>query len=175
MRRAFSMIEIVIVVLIIGLLAAIAIPRFSMGAMNSRELAMFQNLRILRNAFEVFSAEHGQRYPAFRGDGANAAHTEAAFLTQLLNFSDVRGNTNATRDAAHPFGPYLRRRIPAQTFGPHVDETAVKILTGTTAPVYDAAGNYGWIYNDTSGEIIPNMPNGEKAIVSEKLIYSRSK
>ena len=46
------------------------------------------------------------------------------------------------------------------TFGPQADNTGVLVLTGATELAYQAAGGFGWVYNDTSGEIMPNAPNG---------------
>ncbi len=61
-RRAFSLIELVIVVVIIGVLAAIAIPRMSSGADGAKTNAVKANLAVLRQAIEMHKAEKGT-YP----------------------------------------------------------------------------------------------------------------
>ena len=62
-RRAFSLIELVIVVVIIGVLAAIAIPRMSSGADGAKDNAVKANLAVLRQAIELHKAEN-DAYPA---------------------------------------------------------------------------------------------------------------
>lgn len=67
-RRAFTLVEIMIVVVIIGLLAAIALPasiRVRQSAQNSRYAS---DLRTFAQAFETFSATNGT-WPPNAGSG----------------------------------------------------------------------------------------------------------
>ena len=50
--RSFGLIELVIVVVIIAVTAAIALPRMSHGARNAGASALKANLSTLRSAFE---------------------------------------------------------------------------------------------------------------------------
>ena len=50
MKRAFTLVEILIVVALLGILAAIALPTFQDHIQQARESAAKDNLRILRNA-----------------------------------------------------------------------------------------------------------------------------
>ncbi len=54
---AFTLVEIMIVVVIIGLLATIAIPTFQRIAQQSRMTAFANDLRTLRSAVEIFNME----------------------------------------------------------------------------------------------------------------------
>ena len=54
----FSLLELVIVVVIIGVISAIAIPRMTRGASNAGATALRANLAVLRNAIEIYRAEH---------------------------------------------------------------------------------------------------------------------
>ena len=158
--RAFSILELIVVVVIIGILAAIAIPRFSRGAGGTGRKVTQQNLSVLQGQIELYAVQHQGVYPALNGDGTNAAHTESAFLSQMTSHTDLAGNASNIADTTHRFGPYLRKGIPPMTFGPQADNTGVLVLTGATELAYQAAGGFGWVYNDTSGEIMPNAPNG---------------
>ncbi len=57
--RAFTLVEIMIVVVIIGLLAAMAIPAFSRVREKSRFSALANDLRSFAAAFDTYALEHG--------------------------------------------------------------------------------------------------------------------
>ncbi|MCG3125205.1 MAG: hypothetical protein CHACPFDD_00020 [Phycisphaerae bacterium] len=161
----------VVAVMIIGILSSIAIPRLSRGGYDANAAAMRQNLAILSSAMELYSVEHAGRYPAARGDGVFPAHTEGAFLAQLTQYSDVGGATAAARSSAKRFGPYLLNGVPPLTVGDKAGSDEVKVVTGATPVAYDGASPAGWVYSDVSGEIIPNIPNGQdNAVIQQDAI-----
>lgn len=94
--RAFSLIELVIVVVIIGILAAIAIPRMSRGAEGAAQGGLDSDLAVLRNAIDIYAVEHLSTFPAL-----------ATFEAQIMRYTDAAGGTSATKDATHIYGPYL--------------------------------------------------------------------
>jgi len=57
--HAFTLVEIMIVVVIIGLLAAMAIPAFQRVRSSSQDKAVMNNLRQLSNASSQYYLEHG--------------------------------------------------------------------------------------------------------------------
>ena len=59
-KKGFTLVEIMIVVAIIGLLAAIGIPSFSKARANSIEKAKQNNVRILSAAVEEWAMESGK-------------------------------------------------------------------------------------------------------------------
>ena len=63
-KRGFSLIELVIVVVIIGIIGAIAIPRMSRGTAGASESALKGDLAVLRNAIDLYAAEHAGSFPA---------------------------------------------------------------------------------------------------------------
>ena len=110
----FSLLELVIVVVIMGIIAAIAIPRMSRASKSAGEAAVESNLAVLQNAIEQYAAEHDGTYP-----------TVADFEKQL---------TAKIGD----YGPYLRK-IPEMTTGDNKGSTKVAAAAAKdVAWIYDA-------------------------------------
>jgi len=72
-RRGFSLVELVIVILILGILAAVAAPRMMDQTARAREHGTRQSLAVVRNCIELYRAE----------TGALPTGDEAAFKTAL--------------------------------------------------------------------------------------------
>jgi len=143
-NHGFSLVELVIVIVIVGLLAAIAIPRFSRGAAGAADSALSGDLAVLRNAIEMYAAEHGGMYP-------DADAIEA----QLTTYSDLSGTTNAAPTAAFEYGPYLHA-LPNLKAGTYVGSKLVGEVTVTPAAEVVTDPGTGWLYNETTGQIWAN-------------------
>ena len=139
-NEAFSLLELVIVVVIIGIIAAIAIPRLSRGSAGAAEAALSADLAVLRNAIDLFAAEHPGQFPSL-------ADIEA----QLTQYSTEAGPAQAAKDAAQIYGPYVRTIIPLP----------VGARKGSTGIGNADADGIGWIYDENTGDIEANCTNGE--------------
>ena len=58
-RGGFSLVEIMIVVSLIGMLAALANPAFMKVRQNSQDTAVYNNLRQIATAAQTYMIEHG--------------------------------------------------------------------------------------------------------------------
>ena len=145
--RAFSLVELVIVVVIIGVIAAIAVPRISRGARGAGESSLKMSLAGLRNAIDMYAAEHGGDWPG--ADGLEATLTDQ--LTKKTNAAGVVGTVATT----HIFGPYLRAGFPPIPVGPNVGATGVE-MTNLALAVDEALTTKGWVYQYETGEIMAN-------------------
>ena len=65
---AFSLVELMIVVAILGILAAIVFPEFQGHTQRAKEAAAKDNLRILRQAIERYAAEHNGVPPGYQNN-----------------------------------------------------------------------------------------------------------
>ncbi len=135
---AFSLVELVIVVTIIGILAAIAVPRVSSASGSANANALDANLTNVRKAIDIYYAEHGS-YPGY--SPGTTTPNNAAFVTQLTEYSDSAGNTSATYGSPYVYGPYLRSPFPTNPTN-MLNTVAVKATPGTASPV---PGSVGWV------------------------------
>ena len=62
MNKAFTLIELMIVIAIIGILAAVAIPQFMYARKKAQLAACESNMRSTADATSLFYSDHG-RYP----------------------------------------------------------------------------------------------------------------
>ncbi|MFH1737710.1 MAG: prepilin-type N-terminal cleavage/methylation domain-containing protein, partial [bacterium] len=60
MSRAFTLIELLIVVAIIGILAAIAMPNFMNARMRAQVTRATADLRSIRTAIDMYTTDHGR-------------------------------------------------------------------------------------------------------------------
>ncbi len=159
--RAFSLVELVVVVVIIGTGSAIAVVRVSQGVRAANNSALRANLAALRSAIDHYAAEHNGAFPGLhRADGSqNSDGLAFAFAAQLTKCTAVTGKTGRYNPTATPpiiYGPYLQRGIPPQPIGPNAGDARVKIdESGSPPPVSENTGK-GWVYNPETGEIIAN-------------------
>jgi general secretion pathway protein G len=143
-RGAFTLIEVLIVVVIMAVLAATIIPQFASSTDDAKASSLKFNLHSFREQIEVYKLQHNGSTPAI-----NASSLPG--LVYATNSSGVN-NGVTTPDATHTFGPYIQGgALPPNPYDGKntVSQTAVFPPTATTA-----AG--GWLYEPTIGQIAAN-------------------
>lgn len=163
----FTLVELIIVIIILGILAALAIPQFTSSTQDASVATLQGNLAVMRNAINLYFHQHTSTYPGANDSTGTpvAAGDKAGFIAQMTQHSDRTGDCVTTKDAAHPFGPYLmNRQIPvnpvpdaattqANANDIELDNSASKL----TATVGATAG---WRYSSVTGEFIANNGSG---------------
>ncbi len=135
-NSGFTLVEILIVVVILGILAAIVIPQFSQASTEARENRLRADLQTVRSQIELYKVQHSDNLP-----GAGSA----SLVNALIGKTDLAG---ATSTASTAFGPYLQQ-IPVNPFS-STAAIGVVIATGTTDPT-TASTTAGWFFNTGDG------------------------
>ncbi len=153
-RAGFTLVELLIVVIILAILAAIVVPQFVATTDDAKLAAVDSNLRNIRSTIALYYQQHSE-YPAANGDGTALANTEAAFITQLTTFTDDDGDSSATKTATHIYGPYLTRSsMPDEPFK---KISTVEVVNAGTLPLVATGGDPGgWKFDTATGQFVVN-------------------
>jgi general secretion pathway protein G len=126
--RGFTLVEILIVVIILGILAAIVIPQFTNASNSARQNSIASTLQTVRSQIELYKIQHSDTPPAF-----------TQMWTNMLNPSNTTGTTTAgATTAAYPLGPYIQ----VAPVNPANGNSAIAAAAGTTV---------GWVYTVSTG------------------------
>lgn len=131
-KHGFTLVEILIVVVILGILAAIVIPQFTDAATESKQSSLVSDLQTIRSQIELYKVQHNDNLPGTDSSGD--------FVTAMTTKTDQYGA------AAGTFGPYMRE-IPRNPF---VDGVASNTVTTGATAITVGTGTSGW-YFVTSG------------------------
>ena len=71
LRRGFTLIELMVVIAIIGILAAIALPTFNRVRKQARDAEKITNAQVLAAAISSYGVDHYNKYPTTNGNFSN--------------------------------------------------------------------------------------------------------
>lgn len=145
-RSGFTLIEILIVVIILGILAAIIIPQFTEASSEARESTLVSNLQTLRSQIGLYKVQHNDVLPGDT-DADGTPDSIVDFEGDLINQTDVDGAQVAGGD----FGPYMQS-VPDNPFIT-VDATPLFSIAPGAAPGNDASH---WHIDSDTGNIWAN-------------------
>jgi len=138
-NQGFTLVEILIVVIILGILAAIVIPQFTEASNDARKSALVSDLQTVRSQLELYKVQHLDGYPV------------AANLVTLLTSKTDADGTVGTDPNVHIYGPYLQK-FPSNPFVPGANTAKVNI--GTASVPGD--GTSGWYFETDTGKFSAN-------------------
>lgn len=149
-QLGFTLVELLIVVVILGILAAIAIPQFADSTEEARASNLQTNLSVMRNSLEFFRTNHRAKYPGYPVGGGTP--TEALTIAQLTQASKADCSTAAPGTAGFDYGPYIRDNIPENP----VNGLSTILVVADAAAFPAADDSTGWIYQPKTGKLRAN-------------------
>jgi general secretion pathway protein G len=134
--KAFTLVEILIVVVILGILAAVVIPKFSDASAETRASMLADDLRLFRSQIEIYQEQHM---------GVPPGPDAQTFYNQMTMASNAKGQTAAVGTPSFTYGPYFSQ-VPQN---PVNGLSTVSIIAAGTFPTA-ADGAYGWVYQPST-------------------------
>ncbi|MGA2496117.1 MAG: type II secretion system protein [Tepidisphaeraceae bacterium] len=139
-RLGFTLVEILIVVVILGILAAIVMPQFSNATTDTKKAALSDQLHNLRIQVQLYTLQHGDQSPNITGSSWD----------DLVAATTYQGN---------PRGPYLPS-IPKNPLNSFSNVTVLESDPQWGDPV--AGTDVGFVYNPRSGVVWGTNKAGTK-------------
>lgn len=142
-RRGFTLIEIMIVVVILGILASLVIPQFANASDDARRVNMRNQLQTIRGTVQLYRIEHHDVAPLLITDGWDVVTNKTL--------------ADGTLDDAGGWGPYL----PSPPVNPLTKSSTIVPL-GTAA-----SADNGWFYDEADGAFHGANQAGEMSDTGE--------
>ncbi|OHB61386.1 MAG: hypothetical protein A2167_02975 [Planctomycetes bacterium RBG_13_46_10] len=142
MKRAFSLSELMIVLAIIGILAAIVVPHFQSQSTEAKEAVAKDNLRILRGAIELYAAQHKGVPPGYLDNDVGSEPDSTYFHQQIV----LSGN-------------YFHR-MPNNPFN---NLNTINMIGNNQDLPSEASGEFGWIYQPATMTIRLDWDDTDKS------------
>jgi len=139
----FTIVEVLIVVLLLAILAAVAVPGFSNASMEARASMLLEDLRIMRGQIRTFRVHHGDCPPGYPDCDRTKAPTEKAFFEHLTMASTAAGAVAKPDTDGFDYGPYLT----SMPVNPVNDRASVQIVPDDGQVPEVADDSHGWIYH----------------------------
>lgn len=131
-QQGFTLVEILIVVVILGILAAIVIPQFTSASEAARGSSVVTLLQTIRSQLELAQIQHGGVYPDLI--------TSSPAWTEMVAETETDTGYTAGDNSGNEVGPYLQQP-PLNPF------------EGTSSVVLATLQGEGWVYNQANGTI----------------------
>jgi len=128
-RTGFTLVELVVVIMILGILAAVAVPKLINATAAATDNSLKQTVHVVRNAIELYAAQHNSALPG------GSSPTEATFTADLKEY---------LQNGAFPTCPVGKK------------DTSVSIVDVAPDTPLTPDNATSWMYNKRDGRFIVN-------------------
>ena len=154
-KRGFTLIEILIVIIVLGILAMIIVPQISVSTEDAKVSTVQSDLSSIRSALEIYYAQHNSKYPGQTESTGGTANTDAgvaavSMVRQLTQYTNSSGKVSVSKDTTFKYGPYIKGlALPTNPF----NEVATVVCDATTdiTKTRAATGTDGWKFHFETG------------------------
>ena len=156
-EAGFTLIEILVVVILLGILATIIIPQVSVSSEDAKLNAVKTNLGNLRSAIELYYYQHKNSYPAEAIPGTAPAEVDTlpeVFVAQLMRYTDEDGNIANSGTSVYKYGPYVKGVFPTNPYNEKNDVTIDNSETDITKKLSEGVDT-GWKFYSLTGVLLP--------------------
>lgn len=143
MREGFTLVEILIVVIVLAILAAVVLPQFSNASVKARESMLADDLRLMRTQIAVWKGQHRGISPGYPEGDMAVTPTEGAFIAHITRASNEAGRTADKGTSGYRYGPYMSQ-VPEN---PINGKSTVLVLADDAEMPEGPSDTYGWIYH----------------------------
>lgn len=160
-QDGFTLVELLIVVIILAILAAIIVPQFSAATDDATQSAYDTNIANIRSAVDLYRQQH-QGYPGAVISGGGTCGSgvavvgaigEAAFIAQLRNYTNAAGQACTGTDVNFRYGPYLKDDLPINPLAVTTPNNTVVVVTTGVLGLASGSSD-GWRFDSVTGEFI---------------------
>ena len=156
----FTLIEMLIVIIILGILAAVIIPQVTVSTEDAKLSTLKTNLTGMRSTIEIYYAQHNNVYPGLlsttvAGTTNNAVDAASAFVDQLTTYTENTGiaNNDSANLSGTILGPYLKDGLPKNPFNDKNDVVCDVTTTNVTTKASGGADK-GWKFYCKTGVLM---------------------
>jgi len=158
-QSGFTLMEILIVVILLGILAMVVVPQITISSEDTKASTLQSNLGQLRSLLEIYYAQHNETYPGTVDDtDGNGPPSDAAvaFVNQLTLYTKPSGQSSKSDRANFQLGPYIKSNaLPPNPFN---NKNTVVIDNSTTdltsRTVSEADHGHGYKFFTQTGILI---------------------
>ena len=160
-HNGFTLIEMLIVIIVLGILAMIIIPQITVSTEDAKVNTMKTNLSAMRNAIELYYHQHSETYPGAKsitgGTPADAPAAATAFEQQLTRYTEIDGTVKDIKSATAKYGPYIKGgKLPINPFDPDEDRNVTCDITETNITIRTPTVGTSWKFFTKTGVLIAN-------------------